>query len=260
MVGKVADLAGDFAKNAQEDLLQAHKVGQNANARESGLIEITAQVVNLADGVKHLQSAQSELLNSKDATEEALKRLLDDLEVIFVSFSRIAEVSARVKKSTGVIQEIARQTNLLSLNAAIEAAKAGKHGKGFAVVAEEVRKLAERSASAAKEIIALNTESEEAIQQGEQATQTAKDAIPVVQQAFNGISTGIAELSLGITSAGTAVTSVTSVTSRGMDGAQEGKEISRDMTSSMHRNEADAAELAQIADTLRTSVDKLQIA
>jgi len=78
----------------------------------------------------------------------------------------IQDDSRKIENILHLITEIANQTNLLSLNAAIEAAKAGEHGKGFAVVADEVRKLAERSAMAVKEIDTLMHASVQSIQTG----------------------------------------------------------------------------------------------
>ncbi|MBI1752497.1 MAG: MCP four helix bundle domain-containing protein [Acidobacteria bacterium] len=85
----------------------------------------------------------------------------------------IEESSTKVNRIITVITDIARQTNLLSLNAAIEAAKAGTMGKGFAVVAEEVRKLAERSGTAAKEITALIQESTDRVGLGAESVKQA---------------------------------------------------------------------------------------
>jgi methyl-accepting chemotaxis protein len=93
----------------------------------------------------------------------------------------IAGTAGQISQAVNVIQELANQTNLLSLNAAIEAAKAGEHGKGFSVVAEEVRKLAERSGSSAKEVAQLITAARDAVMQGESTVGTTVSTLAAIR-------------------------------------------------------------------------------
>jgi methyl-accepting chemotaxis protein len=107
---------------------------------------------------------------------------------------QIREATSQVVKAVQVIQDIARQTNLLSLNAAIEAAKAGGAGKGFAVVAEEVRKLAERSRRSALEIAELNQRTQEAVAGGVEGMQVSLGNLQTISEKITGIAASIREI------------------------------------------------------------------
>jgi len=109
----------------------------------------------------------------------------------------IAQSSQRIGEIIQVIDSIAFQTNILALNAAVESARAGEHGRGFAVVAGEVRALAQRSSSAAREIKQLINDSSEKVDAGERQTASAKSSIDATLKSVEHFTTLIGEIDHG---------------------------------------------------------------
>jgi len=117
------------------------------------------------------------------------------VQQLYLSMQEIKDASKSVGTITSVIDEIAFQTNLLSLNAAVEAARAGESGKGFAVVAAEVRQLAQRSSTAASEISELIGNSMQKIGKGGELADSARDALNEVEASVRSVTDVMGELS-----------------------------------------------------------------
>ncbi|WNG51192.1 HAMP domain-containing protein [Archangium minus] len=149
------------------------EVREGSNALASASSQVSSSSQSLSQGTSEQASSVEETTSSLEQITASITQNRDhgrQMEQMAVQGARDAEESGKAVKETvgamssiaekiSIIEEIAYQTNLLALNAAIEAARAGEHGKGFAVVATEVRKLAERSRTAAKEISGLATSS-----------------------------------------------------------------------------------------------------
>ena len=169
VVGDASRAADNVAAGSQQLSASSEQVSQGATEQAAAAEEASASMEEMAANIK--QNA-----DNAAQTEKIARQSSRDAEASGVAVDRAVGAMRVIAEKIGIVQEIARQTDLLALNAAVEAARAGEHGRGFAVVASEVRKLAERSQTAAAEISAVSGDTvQAAAQAGEMLTKLVPD-------------------------------------------------------------------------------------
>nr|WP_320049354.1 methyl-accepting chemotaxis protein [uncultured Desulfuromonas sp.] len=172
VVENVKSASTNVASGSQELSASSEEMSQGATEQAAAAEEASSSMEQMAANIK--QNADNAMQTEKIAIKSS-----QDAQSGGKAVAETVKAMKDIAEKISIIEEIARQTNLLALNAAIEAARAGEHGKGFAVVASEVRKLAERSQSAAAEISELSSSS---VEVAETAGEMLAKMVPDIQR------------------------------------------------------------------------------
>ena len=251
-VGQIKVVADSITVGANEIAAGNADLSQRTEEQAAALAQSASSMEQLTATVKHNADNAVQASRLAVAASDTVERGGKVVSQVVATILTIAGSSKKIEQIISVIEGIAFQTNILALNAAVEAARAGEQGRGFAVVAAEVRTLAQRSASAAKEIKVLIDESVANVSRGQslageagQSMEAILSSVQRVTHIMGEISSASTEQSTGISHVGVAIAQMDTVTQRN--------------AALVEQATASAASLAEQAEYLKQSVASFRL-
>ncbi len=237
MVDHIKDVIENVKTAADNVTAGSQQLSSNSEQMSQGATEQAAAAEEASSSMEQMTANIKQNADNSQQTEKIALKSSEDAKEGGKSVAETVKAMKEIAGKISIIEEIARQTNLLALNAAIEAARAGEHGKGFAVVASEVRKLAERSQTAAAEISKLSSSS---VQVAEKAGEMLTNIVPDIQRT--------AEL----------VQEITAASNEQNSGAEQINNAIQQLNQVIQQNASASEEMSSTAEELAGQAEQLQ--
>jgi methyl-accepting chemotaxis protein len=231
MIERLTEIIGEVRSGAASLTVASSQISASAQSLSQGTSEQASSVEETTSSLQEMSASITQNAENSGQMEQMAVKGTKDADESAQAVKQSAEAMTKIAQKISIIEEIAYQTNLLALNAAIEAARAGEHGRGFAVVATEVRKLAERSQLAAKDIGALATTSVDVAQRSGRLLTELVPTIRKTADLVREVTAASIEQSGGVVQINRAMTLVDQVTQRNASASEELASTAEEMSS-----------------------------
>jgi methyl-accepting chemotaxis protein len=221
MIEKLTEIITEVRSGASSLTVASTQVSASAQSLSQGTSQQASSVEETTSSLQQMSASITQNAENSSQMEAMAVKGTNDVDESAQAVRQSVEAMTKIAEKISIIEEIAYQTNLLALNAAIEAARAGEHGRGFAVVATEVRKLAERSQAAAKDIGGLASSSVDVAQR---SGRLLTDLVPTIRRTADlvrEVAAASNEQSAGVSQINKAMTLVDQVTQRNASASEE---------------------------------------